>query len=359
METVAEIFRVPGDNKPISTFQLAGIPSEVVNSVASVLCRMAFEIALWSDGAIHMLVVCEEAHRYIPSDRTSASSRPARRSPASPRKAANTASRSASSPSAREARPDDPVAVLDAFCHAALQRPRPGNHPLGNPEFVDLDDQLHLLDRQRRGDRLRRGDQRADAHALFARRGEELLPKAHSATPKITEEDPDNVDLRKIVTRMRAVSGPDISAFQNSYKAASRHVRRGVTPTTSRNIRDRRLSSDHSAPMPITPPLAAVEPYRQDMLPRAYPTANPQLEPPTVRESFGVAATPRSTAAWKPAARDARRTARSAKRRRSATAADQHQPRAERVVARKHPEKAAEQSLRQGVKWRPVSGPVH
>ncbi|MFB2605608.1 ATP-binding protein, partial [Rhizobium phaseoli] len=67
-DTIAQIFRIPGDSKPICTFQLAGIPSEVVNSVASVLCRMAFEVALWSDGAIHMLVVCEEAHRYIPSD---------------------------------------------------------------------------------------------------------------------------------------------------------------------------------------------------------------------------------------------------------------------------------------------------
>ncbi|MET0170827.1 MAG: ATP-binding protein, partial [Agrobacterium vaccinii] len=47
METVAHIFRVPGEGKPISVFQLAGIPSEVVNSVASVLCRMAFELALW------------------------------------------------------------------------------------------------------------------------------------------------------------------------------------------------------------------------------------------------------------------------------------------------------------------------
>jgi len=67
-ETIAFIFRIPGGTRPISTFQLAGIPSEVVNSVASVLCRMAFEIALWSKGAIHILVVCEEAHRYVPAD---------------------------------------------------------------------------------------------------------------------------------------------------------------------------------------------------------------------------------------------------------------------------------------------------
>ena len=68
-EVISEIFRIPGDGKPITSFQLSGIPSEVVNSVASVLCRMAFEIALWSNGKMRILVLCEEAHRYVPADR--------------------------------------------------------------------------------------------------------------------------------------------------------------------------------------------------------------------------------------------------------------------------------------------------
>ena len=68
LDTIARIFRIPGEGKPVTTFQLAGIPSEVLNSVASVLCRMAFEIGLWSNGGVHMLVVCEEAHRYVPAD---------------------------------------------------------------------------------------------------------------------------------------------------------------------------------------------------------------------------------------------------------------------------------------------------
>jgi hypothetical protein len=42
----------------------------VVDCVVSVLCRMAFEFGLWSDGAFPLLVVCEEAHRYAPADRT-------------------------------------------------------------------------------------------------------------------------------------------------------------------------------------------------------------------------------------------------------------------------------------------------
>jgi DNA helicase HerA-like ATPase len=42
----------------------------VVDSVVSVVCRMAFDFGLWSDGAAPLLVVCEEAHRYAPADRT-------------------------------------------------------------------------------------------------------------------------------------------------------------------------------------------------------------------------------------------------------------------------------------------------
>jgi len=36
--------------------------------VVSVLCRMAFDFGLWSDGVAPLLFVCEEAHRYAPSD---------------------------------------------------------------------------------------------------------------------------------------------------------------------------------------------------------------------------------------------------------------------------------------------------
>ncbi|GGA99729.1 ATPase [Brucella endophytica] len=67
-QTISRIFRVPQDGKPICVFQLSGLPSEVVNAVASVLCRLAFDLAVSSDGRIQTLVVCEEAHRYIPAD---------------------------------------------------------------------------------------------------------------------------------------------------------------------------------------------------------------------------------------------------------------------------------------------------
>lgn len=66
---ISTIFRIPHENKPISILQLAGIPSEVVNAVVSVLARLAFDIASWSSGGFEVLLLCEEAHRYIPHDR--------------------------------------------------------------------------------------------------------------------------------------------------------------------------------------------------------------------------------------------------------------------------------------------------
>lgn len=67
---ISTIFRIPHEDKPISILQLAGIPSEVVNAVVSVLARLAFDIASWSGGGFEVLLLCEEAHRYVPSDRS-------------------------------------------------------------------------------------------------------------------------------------------------------------------------------------------------------------------------------------------------------------------------------------------------
>ncbi|NMG41350.1 DUF87 domain-containing protein [Chelativorans sp. ZYF759] len=67
-QTIGRIFRVPHENRPITCFELAGMPSEVVNSVCSVLSRLAFDIARGSQGRLKLLVLCEEAHRYMPAD---------------------------------------------------------------------------------------------------------------------------------------------------------------------------------------------------------------------------------------------------------------------------------------------------
>jgi DNA helicase HerA-like ATPase len=69
-EVISHLFRLPANGKPMTIMQLAGFPVEVVDSVVSVLCRMAFDFGLWSDGVSPLLFVCEEAHRYASADRS-------------------------------------------------------------------------------------------------------------------------------------------------------------------------------------------------------------------------------------------------------------------------------------------------
>lgn len=68
-DVLSTIYRIPTNGKPITTLQLNGIPSEVVNAVVSVLCRIAFDLGVWSEGQFKTVVLCEEAHRYIPANR--------------------------------------------------------------------------------------------------------------------------------------------------------------------------------------------------------------------------------------------------------------------------------------------------
>ena len=69
-EVLAQVFRLPPNGVPMTIMQLAGFPPEVVDAVVSVLCRMAFDFGLWSEGAVPLLFVCEEAHRYASADRS-------------------------------------------------------------------------------------------------------------------------------------------------------------------------------------------------------------------------------------------------------------------------------------------------
>ena len=75
---LARIFRIPVENKPITIIDLSSVPSEILNVVVSVLGRLTFDFALWSDSAVPILLVCEEAHRYAPQD-TAAGFEPTKR----------------------------------------------------------------------------------------------------------------------------------------------------------------------------------------------------------------------------------------------------------------------------------------
>ena len=67
---LSRILRIPVSGRPLTIVDLSGVPSEIVDVVVSVIARMMFDFAVWSDRARTppLLLVCEEAHRYIPED---------------------------------------------------------------------------------------------------------------------------------------------------------------------------------------------------------------------------------------------------------------------------------------------------
>ncbi|MGI9407183.1 MAG: ATP-binding protein, partial [Hyphomicrobiaceae bacterium] len=79
-DVLGRIFRVPVNDRPITILELTGLPTEIVNVVVSVLCRMTFDFALWGDGKVPVTIVCEEAHRYVPGgDSAKSAFEPAKR----------------------------------------------------------------------------------------------------------------------------------------------------------------------------------------------------------------------------------------------------------------------------------------
>ncbi|MCB1379290.1 MAG: DUF87 domain-containing protein [Alphaproteobacteria bacterium] len=69
-QVLARLFRIPVNGKPIAILELGGLPGEIINVVVSVLARLAFDFGVWSAGRIPITFVCEEAHRYVPIDKT-------------------------------------------------------------------------------------------------------------------------------------------------------------------------------------------------------------------------------------------------------------------------------------------------
>nr|WP_237438372.1 ATP-binding protein [Alteraurantiacibacter buctensis] len=68
---ISRIFRMPGDGKPISIIDVSGVPSDITSTVVAVLSRMVFDFAIWgrNEKTRPILLVCEEAHRYVPNEK--------------------------------------------------------------------------------------------------------------------------------------------------------------------------------------------------------------------------------------------------------------------------------------------------
>ncbi|RDD60856.1 ATP-binding protein [Ferruginivarius sediminum] len=67
---LSQLLRIPVAGQPITIVDLSAVPVEVVDSVVSLLCRLVFDFSIWTteEQQCPVLLVCEEAHRYIPSD---------------------------------------------------------------------------------------------------------------------------------------------------------------------------------------------------------------------------------------------------------------------------------------------------
>lgn len=323
METIAHIFRIPGDGRPIATFQLSGIPSEVVNSVASVLCRMAFEIALWSNGAIHMLVVCEEAHRYVPAD-PNLGFFPTRQAIA---RIAKEGRKYGVSLGVITQRPGELDQTILSQCSTlfAMRLSNDRDQEIIRSAIPDSSiSTTSFISSIGNGEAIAFGEAVAVPMRMrFSRVEKDLLPKANGVTAKTSDENPETVDLRNVVARMRQISGPDITAFQQSYAGGldradapddvvDDETEVDSTDAVMGRTQDQAVQSLRSvhgamgretAPASPPPGLPAtpreqsnLERYRPDMLPRASGPDHPSLERSAFERPATEPAAPRQPA---------------------------------------------------------------
>jgi DNA helicase HerA-like ATPase len=75
-EFLSKVFRLPSRGKPISLIDVSGVPSDITSTVVAVLSRLIFDFAIWGrdETTRPILLVCEEAHRYVPNEKNADSS---------------------------------------------------------------------------------------------------------------------------------------------------------------------------------------------------------------------------------------------------------------------------------------------
>lgn len=69
-DVISRLLRVPVNDKPLTVVDLSGVPSEIADVIVSTLSRVLFDFSVWCERQElpPLLLVCEEAHRYVPSD---------------------------------------------------------------------------------------------------------------------------------------------------------------------------------------------------------------------------------------------------------------------------------------------------
>lgn len=71
VDVLSRMFRLPAGGKPIAIMDVSGVPSEVTSTVVALLSRLVFDFSIWAreEDTRPILLVCEEAHRYVPNEK--------------------------------------------------------------------------------------------------------------------------------------------------------------------------------------------------------------------------------------------------------------------------------------------------
>lgn len=69
-DLLSTILRIPTQSKPLTILDVSGMPSEIVSVVVAMIARLVFDFSIWSrnERQIPILLVCEEAQRYLPRE---------------------------------------------------------------------------------------------------------------------------------------------------------------------------------------------------------------------------------------------------------------------------------------------------
>ncbi len=64
---LSDLFRFPTEGQPVTVVDLSDLTIELADVLVSVISRLALTVAKWSGGAVPILLVLEDAHRFVPA----------------------------------------------------------------------------------------------------------------------------------------------------------------------------------------------------------------------------------------------------------------------------------------------------
>ena len=279
---LSRIFRVPVDGKPVTLIELAGLPSEVINVVVSVLSRMSFDFAHWSGGRVPITLVCEEAHRYVPMN-TSLGFEPTKRALSKIAKEGRKYGVSLCVVSQRPAE-IDPTILSQCATIFGLRLPNERDQEILRARVSDASASLlDVLPTLGTGEAVAFGEGVAlPTRIRFDRLGPNAMPRSTTAKfSKIWQHEVGSHDfMQEVVSRWRAHS--------------SGAILQGSSP--DQEAVDLPSADEHAAPPPDAPELSQdapastveTEPAATEETPPA-PDAAPVAETAPVTETCGVA----------------------------------------------------------------------